>query len=55
MQKSSIVLILPFLLLLTGCEAIGDIFQGGFTVGVVVTVVVIVAVLFFILRLFGRR
>ena len=55
MQKSSIVLLLPLLLMLGGCEAIGDILQGGFTVGVVVTIVVIVAVLFFILRLFGRR
>ena len=55
MKKTPLALLLPMLLLFSGCELVGDIFQGGFAVGVVVTIVVIVAVLYFILRLFGRR
>ena len=43
------VLIL-FILGLTGCEAIGDIFQAGFSVGIFVVIAIIAIILFFVFK-----
>ena len=51
------ILVLNFLLLmlvLTGCEVIGDIFSAGFYTGLIVVVLVIVLIVWLISRL-GKR
>jgi hypothetical protein len=54
MKKLNITLAILAAFLLSGCEAIGDIFQAGMYVGVFV-VVAIIAVVIWILRFFKRR
>ena len=50
---------LSFLLLtllatgLSSCEAIGDIFQAGFSVGIFVVIIVVAIILFFVFK--GRK
>jgi hypothetical protein len=38
------------MLCLSGCEAIGDIFQAGFSVGIFVVIAVIAIILFFVFK-----
>jgi len=54
MKKLNITLAILTVSLLSGCEAIGDIFQAGMYVGVFI-VIAIVAVIIWILRFFKRR
>lgn len=44
-------LLIPFILLFPGCEAIGDIFKAGVWVGVII-VIAILAVVGFIIKMF---
>ena len=44
-------ILLPFILLFPGCEAIGDIFKAGVWVGIII-VIAILAVVGFIIKMF---
>ena len=46
-------LLLPFIFLLPGCAAIGDIFKAGVWVGIII-VIAIVAVVGFIIKMFSK-
>jgi hypothetical protein len=50
MQKRAIKLgmLALMLSLLTGCEAIGDIFQAGMSVGIILVIVVVVIIIWII-------
>jgi hypothetical protein len=55
MKQSRLLAVLFILLVttLTSCEAIGDIFQAGMTVGIVIVVIVIILILWLV-RKFRR-
>ena len=54
MKKGTLALgILSMVMLLTSCQAIGDIFKAGVWAGVLFVVVIIAIVIFVISKLFG--
>ncbi len=55
MKKLSIFGLLAILISLTSCELIGDIFEAGVWVGVLLVVGVVGLVIFLISRLFGGK
>lgn len=46
---------LPVLLVLSGCELIGDIFKAGVWSGIILVVVLLGLIVFILSRLFGGR
>ena len=55
MKKWSILPLLALVFALSGCELVGDIFQAGMVMGIVIVVVVVGVVLWLLSKLFGRR
>jgi hypothetical protein len=51
MKKISVLAFGLMMLILTGCEAIGDIFSAGFYTGLAVVIAVVVLIIW----LFGRK
>jgi hypothetical protein len=52
MKKIGLAPLLIFLLALSGCELIGDIFQAGMAVGIIAVVVVVGLILWIVSKLF---
>lgn len=52
MKKQSLAPLLLLLIALSGCELIGDIFQAGMAVGIIMVVVVIGLILFVLRKIF---
>lgn len=50
---STIVLLLTFLTLFSGCSVIGDIFEAGMWVGLIGAVLVVVLIIWIIRKLMG--
>lgn len=55
MKKIHLLPLLAILLSLSSCELIGDIFEAGVWVGVIMVVGVIALIIFLFGKLFGRR
>lgn len=51
MKKLLIPLILLVMFIAPGCELVGDIFEAGFTVGIIAVVLVIALIIFLIRRM----
>ena len=54
MKKYSLLPLLAFLITLSSCQVIGDIFRAGVWAGVILVVVVIGLVIFILSKIFGR-
>ena len=52
MQTLLLILVLLSTVLLGGCELVGDIFQAGMAVGVILVVLVIAGLLYLVKRIF---
>ena len=46
-------LLIPFIMLFPGCQAIGDIFKAGIWVGIII-VIAIIAIVGFIIKMFSK-
>jgi len=55
MKKTQLLTIFALLVTLSSCELIGDIFEAGVWVGVIMVVGVVGLVFWLISRLFGRK
>ncbi|MBL7719320.1 MAG: phosphatidate cytidylyltransferase [Flavipsychrobacter sp.] len=55
MKKVTIFGLLAILVSLSSCELIGDIFEAGVWVGVMLVVGVVAVVFFLLAKVFGRR
>lgn len=55
MRYYTLLLFVFFSFLLTGCEAIGDIFGAGFYTGIFVVIFVVVLIFVVIAKIFRRR
>ncbi len=54
MKKYSLLPLLALLLMLSSCELIGDIFQAGVWMGVILVVVVVGAIIWVLAKIMGR-
>lgn len=54
-NKSSLLIVLLLLTMLSSCRVIGAIFNTGMGVGIFITVLVVVMVIFIISKVAGRR
>lgn len=55
MKKLSLAPLLAFILTLSSCQLIGDIFKAGVWAGVLMVVVVVGLIIFILGKLFGGR
>jgi len=55
MNKLQTAILSASLLLLSGCELIGDIFKAGVWTGILLVAVVVGLILFVLARLFGKK
>ena len=53
--KTLVFLLLPFIILLSGCEVVETIFGAGFWLGIIVSALVVVLVVWLLVKLFRKK